>query len=1117
MQFKANIQFIKYLAAIALLFLVQLTSAQNKRISFENISLEQGLSQSTVTCILQDSQGFIWFGTLDGLNRYDGYSMAIFRKEQGDRRTIIDNEITAIFEAQNGDIWVGTKANAVSRYNRIKNNFTNFSLPEVGSKSTQNFVRTIYQSSNGLIWLGTETGLVRFNSKSNSFTSFQNSNRKLVSINKITGDSNGYLWIATSLGLNKFNPKTGSSAFFRPSASGQKGTVNQINDIILAANDVVWVAGTNGLSTFSKGNFTKIRTNKYPITDKQINTLTLDSKGLIWFGTATEGLFAYKPKKDSYTNYKHDPSDAHSLSSDNVRYIFEDRSGILWVGTSLGGVNKWNRAAEDIDVFRHNPYDPNSLSNNLVRCIYESNNGAKWIGTVEGGLNQWISEERRFVDYQNQPNNSNSLSSNHVRCIVEDSVGNFWVATDGGGLNIMQKNGSFKHIKHHANDSLSLASNRVWHMIVDSKKQLWLATMAGLQRYNYETKNFKTYTHNDSIPSSLSSNAVTHIFEASNGHIWVGTLNGLNRLNTETGEFTKFFHDSKNSNSIGHNKIYSIIEGSDNDIWVGTKTGGLNRFISDTNGFERIGIKDGLPNNVVMGILEDDHKNLWISTNSGLTKFNKVTRAIRNFDVRDGLQSNEFLVGSFSKSKDGEMFFGGINGFNAFYPDAITDNPNEPEIVVTNFKVFNKTYKMDSTVSVKRVINLPNHKNFISFDFVALDYVFPEKNQYAYKLEGYDKDWNFVENRRFASYTDLPPKNYIFRVIGSNNDEVWNESGTQISIKIHPAFWQTNWFRLSLAILIISLIIGYYRYRMQEVERQKIILEQQVIERTAEVVQQKEEIEAQRDEIEAQRDHVLEQKDLIAGKNKEIQDSIEYALHIQQATLEIDDFDNNVVDDYFILFRPKDIVSGDFYWAADKDDFFVVVAADCTGHGVPGAFMSMLGISFLNKIVHDRGVSNAGEILNRLRNNVIKALHQRNANSESRDGMDVSLCVIDKKNMKLYFAGANNPLYFVRNSEASIIKGDKMPVAIYDHMDPFQSHELQLQKGDKVYIFSDGFPDQFGGPKGKKFMYKPFRKLLTENSDLPASEQKAILETKLDDWMGELEQIDDILVIGLKV
>jgi len=1133
--------------------------AQSHRIKFEHISLEQGLSQSSVKSIVQDSHGFMWFATIDGLNKYDGYRIKVYEYKNNQKNSISDNVLSVVYESNEGNVkhtfWVGTAGNGLCRYNNIHDNFTTFKNDPKNQNSLSNNNITAIYGKNNFLWVGTSDGLNKLDVNQSIWKIFKTSNSKLPDnfIKCMVADNHGRLWMATRNEICFVNLENDQITIVNKPAQLLQYTINAI---LPESENTIWLGTDKGLVLFNiQNNLTSVYFNNLndskTISSNKVTTLVKDSHDILWVGTENGGLNRFNIQTGEFNSYKHEPSDPHSLSTDNILSIYQDKSGILWVGSSLGGISKWNRAAENLQLFRHNPYEAYSLSSNQIRNIYEDKTGHIWIGTVEGGLNKWDVSKNRFIHYNNDSKNPRSLSHNHVRCVLDDSKGNIWVATDGGGLNRFDSiSGSFTRYMHDEKNSSSISENRVWKIFEDSKGNLWVATHGGgLNKFDPKTGKFSALRNNPTNPNSLSSDFTTTIFEDKAGNLWIGTFLGLNLFSPEKNSFVRFTYNENDSNSLSNNRVYSIVEDTEGELWIGTK-GGLNKLNKSKTGFEHFGTENtDFPNNVMMGIIDDDLGNLWISTNRGISKFNKKTHKVRNYDVRDGLQSNEFLAGAFCKTKKGELFFGGINGFNAFYPSKIKDNPNIPMVVITGFRISNNDIVLDSAISEKKVIELNHNQTDLSFDFVALDYIFPEKNQYAYQLVGYDNDWQYVKFTRTAKYTNLPPKNYIFKVKGSNNDEVWNEKGTQIEVIIHPAFWQTTWFKiLSFLIIVFSISLTVW-LRFRAIKKYNEHLEQLVQIRTAEIVeknvvlqqqkeeiltqnetlqQQKEEIETQRDEIEAQRDVATKQRDEITIQKKEITDSIEYAKRIQTAALVSDEFVNKILPDSFILYRPRDIVSGDFYWAAQKNNKIVITAADCTGHGVPGAFMSMLGMSFLNTIVNQHGITDSDLILNEMRTSVISSLHQIGKEMESKDGMDISLCVIDYDVNKFYFSGAYNALIIVRkdSTEAEPIKADDMPIAIYLKMDPFTKNEIDFNAGDVIYMFSDGYADQFGGVNGKKFMYKKFRELLASIAIKPMPEQKEILNETIEKWMdfpsrwdnaSKYEQVDDIVIIGIRL
>ena len=1111
--------------------------AQNLRIKFEHISLNKGLSQTSVRSIVQDNKGFMWFATLDGLNKYNGYEIYTYYNT-GKPGAISDNVINKLYVTPNKDeqiLWIGTADHGLCKYNQYDDTFISISNnPDDDNSLSNNRVISI-SGDNDILWIGTEMGLNKWEQELNKWTVFTTDNSEITDnhITCIVPDKKGNLWVGTKNGLNFYNIVLNK---FTAYTVDNGLTANHINCIIKDIYNNFWIGTPKGITYYDTEMkvFTQY-SEANGLSSNNVTSISIDHEGIIWIGTISGGLNRFDPVDKTFMVIKHDATDHHSLSINSILAIYPDKSNILWIGTSLGGVNKWNRAAEDVFVFRHNPYNNNSLSSSLVRSIFEDNEGTIWIGTVDGGLNRWHVEDDNFMTYKHTDGDPTTISQNHVRIIFEDSKQNFWIGTANEGLNLFDKNTDkvIKQFKHDENDPKSISNNVLWRMIEDDEGRLWIATMGGgLNYFDNENFTFSAYTHQKNNPNSISSDFVTTVFKDSKNRIWVGTINGFNQFLPDQDKFVRYQYDENNPNSISNNRIYSIIEDSKGNIWIGTK-GGLNKFIVERKKFFSYTTQNSdLPNNVFMGLLEDNEGNIWGTTNRGLSKFNPASKAVRTYDIRDGLQGNEFLVGSFLKTKDDGFIVGGINGFNAFYPEKIKDNQNIPSLVITEFLVSNHELKLDSAISEKKIIHLKHYQNDISFAFVALDYIYPSKNQYKYKLEGYDDDWVYSKFQRNAKYTNLKPKKYVFQVRGSNNDAVWNEEGIQVVIIIKPAIWQTLWFRISSIFFVLGMVVGIVFWRIRSLQRQKRLLTEEVDRQTSEIklknvalTQQKEEIEAQRDEIEEQRDIANEQRDLLASQKKDIEDSIKYAKRIQTAALPEDGYLDRILPEYFILFRPRDIVSGDFYWAGEKENKVVVIAADCTGHGVPGAFMSMLGISFLNKIVSEKMIIKSNEILDRLRDNVIQALHQSKDNFESKDGMDIALTVINYDTNTLYYSGGNNPLYLIRDKELIQYKGDKMPIAIYDVMDPFTFHEVKYQKDDTIYMFSDGFPDQFGGIRGKKFMYGRFKKLLISISDKPMQEQKQILEKTLDEWQtypnkitgkDYFGQIDDIVVFGIK-
>jgi len=802
---------------------------QGKGVKFDHISLEKGLSQSTVNAIIQDRQGFMWFGTEDGLNRYDGYNFVVYRNNSLDSHSISDNRILALCEDSDGDIWIGTFRGGLNRYVRDKDTFIRYKHEPSNPRSLSgSSVSAVEQDSAGALWIGTwGGGLNRYDAKSDSFLRFRHNPAEPNSLvdDRVTSlciDKTGRLWVGTWGGANKLNLTVAEGSFSLGARFDRLGNA-------------------------------------------QVTTIYGDKSGDVWVGTLNTGLIRYDSKTKVVTSYRNEKNNIKSLSSGGVKCILEDRRGDLWIGTYDGGLNRFDRSANIFFHFQSMPEDVYSLSDNQIHSLCEDRTGRLWIGTGASGLNLYDPDKRKFVHNFQVPSDPQSLSSNVVRALTEDSRGDLWVGTLGGGLNRYdKKGGGFAHFRYAQNNPAGISSNSILSLREDRFGLLWIGTdYKGLDRYDRHANKFVHFRHNPDDSLSLSNNVILSIYEDRGGYLWVGTAGGLNRLDRNAQTFLHYFREKDNPNSLSGDWVYSIYEDSRGFLWVGTWGSGLNRYDRGNSTFKRYvpepndpqslsdltvfaivedsnedlwlgtanGLnqyvraedtfihyteRDGLPNNVVYGILPDDAGNLWLSTNHGLCKFNCETHRCQNYDIFDGLQSNEFNQGAYCKSKSGQLFFGGISGFNAFYPDSIKKNTNIPPVVLTNFRVFDKPVRLDRSVWMLNGIQLSYNDNFFSFEFAALDYTAPQKNRYAYILEGFDRDWIYSGTRRYASYTNLDGGEYVFRVKGSNNDDVWNEQGVSVRITIIPPFWKTWWFILVAAFTIAAASFQAYRYRVSQ-------------------------------------------------------------------------------------------------------------------------------------------------------------------------------------------------------------------------------------------------------------------------------------------------------------
>jgi two-component system, sensor histidine kinase and response regulator len=855
-------------AAIAFLFVFAASARAGTLIpddeitnDFVHLRISDGLSQGSANAILQNRQGFIWIGTEDGLNRYDGYKFKIYRTSE-DPKSLSNNWAKVLCEDSQGAIWVGTP-NGLNRYDPATDDFIRFlNDPENPQSLSDNDIYAIYEDRAGTIWVGTGAG--GLNAYDRKTGKFRRLGRDLKggpstaanAVHDIREDQAGLLWLATYGGLHAFNPKTGTvTRYVNDPKDPHSLSHNQVNAVFEDRQGTLW-AGTNGggLNALDRATGRFVRyLNAYgdprSLSNNNVYTIYQDRAGNLYIGT-NEGLNRFDYEKKDFSVIRNDPADPSSLSYDYVVSIYEDRSGVLWIGTRGRGIDKFIPDKTKFRLYQSLPNKPDSLVSNYIRAIAEDASGNLWIGTEDKGLDYLDRRSNRSTHFRYDPGRPDSLSSNFVYAIRLDAAGAVWLGTLGGGLNKYDPvKKTFSRFRHNPNDPGSLSHDSVRSLWIDRGGTVWVGTEGGgLNRFVPESGTFVHYRHVDGDPGSLSHDTVRTLFEDRSGTLWIGTFGGgLNRFDPRTGKFKVYRHDPADVKSICSDFIMFLNEDSEGRLWIGTQAG-LDHFDPASGTFTCYTEHDGLPNNTIYAVLVDESDNVWTSSNRGLTRFSPGSRAVKTYDVSDGLQSNEFNGGAAFKTKAGEMFFGGTNGLNSFIPSRIKDNPFIPPIVITEFQILNKPVlpgqKIDGRVVLDRSITettdlvLSYRHRLFSFEFAALHFVAPEKKRYAYRMDGFDKDWNDIKDRRFVSYTNLPAGRYTFRVKASNNDGVWNNEGLAVNIRIVPPFWKTWWF-LGLALIAIGLTTTMaVRGRLEGIRARTALLERKVQERTAELQQQ---------------------------------------------------------------------------------------------------------------------------------------------------------------------------------------------------------------------------------------------------------------------------------------
>ncbi|MBD1210623.1 MAG: hypothetical protein H9535_19500 [Ignavibacteria bacterium] len=837
-----------------------------EKLYFSHLGIEQGLSQGSALCLVQDTKGFLWIGTEDGLNRYDGYTFTTFRHRPNDSTSLPNNLIYTLYEDRSGVLWAGTRA-GLCQYNAASESFihtTNVPNPKG--------VFALYEDKRGILWVGTlGDGLQKIDRTTGNITTFTHNpqNPQSISNNKVYSiceDAHGNLWVGTEEGLCRFNADNGSFTRYTHHPTKPSSLSHNIVRVVYTdRHGALWV-GTfgGGLCQYNNvtNDFTTYTTeakNSLSLSGNEVNALYEDHRGEFWIGTRN-GLCRFDREKKIFTTFQHDPKDDQSLKINNIASIVEDRSGLLWFGTGGNGLSYVHPEANHFMVYRQTLYDTLSLPHNAVRAVCEEHFGNKalWVGTANGlwRYDRTTGAERIFRRQTHRGIHiAKGLPDNDIRSLYCDRRGMLWIGTFSGGLCRYDfKKNTFKQYRQNTNDSASIQTKVIFKIFEDRGGELWVGTNSSLlYNYNRAADSF--------VSRGVGAGAVRAMVEGSDGGLWLGTSDGgLWRFDRTTDSCVQFVYDKSTSAATGSNNVRCMYEDTTSKgiLWLGTN-GGLFLVNIKTGTVRHWTEAEGLPNNVVYGILPDDAGNLWLSTNRGLAKFNPTSQTFRAYTLSDGLPSNEFNQGAYFRANSGELFFGSMEGLVSFLPNRVLDNPFLPPVVLTAFKKFNKVVLLDTAISAAHVIEIYHSDNFISFEFAALNYVNPQKNQYAYKLEGFDRDWIQAGTQRSVNYTNLDPGTYQFRVRASNNDGVWNKTGSTLELRILPPWWLTWWFRGLVVILFVGGLGAGYYVRINVVEMQNRKLKQVVHVRTQELQTTLAELEANNREIHQQHGILEEQ------------------------------------------------------------------------------------------------------------------------------------------------------------------------------------------------------------------------------------------------------------------
>jgi ligand-binding sensor domain-containing protein/serine phosphatase RsbU (regulator of sigma subunit) len=1054
--------------------------------NFDHYSVEDGLTQNQILSLYQDSKGYIWFGTnLGGVSVYDGNKFKTINDLDG----LPSNVVFSVTEDdQNRMLFATNRGIGVLEHNK----FTNY---DKRSGLSNNRVFKVFQDSKNNIWIGTEEGVYRL--VNDSIVPFeQDTTLFKLPVFQIYEDSKSNIWFCTLMG-GVFKYDGAEITCY----TKREGLLHDYVKSVLEDNEGnIWIGtleGFNILKTNGEMTEKRIANNGSRLS---VNSATKDIDGTLWFGTES-GLMRYK--NDSFTKYVSE----NGVQSVKILSVINDDENNLWLGTNGKGAAKLNYHG---DIFSNYSVQ-HGLANDNVTSIVEDSLGSMWIGS-ERGLTQF-NESGFKIHSTIAGENSQGIASEAIN-IIEVGNGNLWIATKSTGA--VSKIGS-QFTAY--GDIDGLISNTCYSVLMDNNDLLWLGTNRGLMTKSVDEP-FKAFPE-------LQGETIWSIYQEKKGNMWFTTDKGATMYD---GSSFQYFGEK---DGFVDGRVRKMAEDKQGNFWFATNKG-IYRY--NGKSFKNIDDKTGLISNTIYSILITREGLMWLGTQDGIQRidvnvFNSTGKWVtRSYSKGEGFIGVECNSNAICEASDGRIWFGTVNGVTIFDPKLETVNTKEPNTHITNLRLEFEDYDWSKFSDGEKDglpinLELTYKKNHLSFDFVGISYRAPEKVKYQFKLAPLDEEWLHWTDKNEAVYPHIPPGQYTFMVRAKNSDGVANISYTEFSFVILPPWYKTWWLYTICFVSFFSMIYIFFSYRTKQLKLQKENLENLIAERTSELVKEK-------DKVEKIIQAILLKNEMIEEKNTEIMDSIEYAKGIQEAILPSVEKMKKFLPESFVLFRPKDVVSGDFYWMDHKEDISFFTAADCTGHGVPGAFVSMVGTNGLNRAVNGYGLKSPAKILDLLRDLVEETFKAR------KDGMDLGLCALHHKTNEIHYSGANNPLWVIRPNrkklivnntevEASLslehnlfeVKADKQPVGSFDHAEPFKNHVVKVEKGDSVYVFTDGYPDQFGGPNDKKFMTKSLKKLLISIYDLPMEKQRDVLEQSIVEWMNvsDNKQIDDICIFGVQI
>jgi len=1029
---------------LTILFLIILTSplfSQSRNIQFDYLTMQDGLSSNIVNDIVQDPYGYIWIGTNNGLCRYDGREITTYLPDADNPKSIQHNNIQSLLIDHQGILWIGTFGGGLISFNIKKNIFKNYRHdPFDSSTLSGDDVITIFEDSRQQLWIGSLNGPVnRFQRKTEKFLHGINDSFTISSVGEILEDEQNNLWFGTlNQGIYKYNPKNSDLQIHLPQKdiSGLNTDLLCLN--LIAQNTLLIGSYGDGLIIYhpdqQNSRYKKIKDHiPNSFTNNIVTDIIRDQKDRIWISTRGNGLAQFDIQTRRFLNFRKDEQLLKHLSNDKLTCLFQDRSNVIWIGTEVSGICKFDQFNDNFTHYFKKT--PGGLNHSEVFSFLESHNGNLWVATMGGGINILDRTKNKFSYLKNTTKNNNILPGNDVKALYKTKDNHYWVGTDNSGIGVLDSNKKMIQLFNMQNNKLD--NNSITSFYQSKNGKIWIGSWGGgLMHYLKETNQFKNYSF---APNAYTQNIVTCITGAEDDKLWIATYGkGLGKFDPDSETFIFYQNIENEPNSISHNYIMTLFRENSEQLWIGTAGGGLDWFDPVEEKFIHYTTDDGLANNTVNAICQDDHGFLWISTANGLSQFDPVNQTFTNYSVDDGLQGNNFNMNAYCQLKTRELCFGGNNGFSLFNPHHIELNNSAPNPIITGIKIFNQPIDSLETKSTQKShlpvflidkLELEHSQNVITFTFSAMHYSKPQTNLFQCKMKGLDKNWIDLKNKNSITYAKIPPGEYTFQLKCSNHKGQFNPTPKSILIKIYPPYWKTKWFQFIIILFSLATIVVIFKIRVHAIKARKKLLEKKVEERTQEIQE----------------------------KNKKMESDLDLARTVQNALLTTQ-FPFPETIETWIKFIPSEKLSGDFYDIFRVDENHAVIyIGDVSGHGVASSMVSIVARNAVSpkKITSENHyeILQPQEVIENLNRSILKASFKNN------EYLTFFYGILNIKTLEFTYSCASfQGVYrLIQSDPPQLQKIYYNSFAIgwfHDHKSTQKT--IQLEPDDKILLVTDG-------------------------------------------------------------